>query len=164
MNYWLIKSEGDCYSIDDLKKDKRTAWEGVRNFQARNYMKQMRVGDRLLFHHSNGTPQSPTGIYGIAQVVAAAHIDESAFNPKDEHYDPKAVKYAKEGKEPLWECVDVAFVRKFPHALTLQAIKSDKLLRNMVVAQQGSRLSVTPVEKAHFERVVELGSEMGLPG
>jgi predicted RNA-binding protein with PUA-like domain len=158
MNYWLIKSEGDCYSIDDLKKDKRSAWEGVRNFQARNYMKHMNVGDLLLFHHSNGTPQSPTGIYGIAKVVASAHIDESALDPKDEHYDLKAVKYKKEGKDPLWECVDVEFVRKFKQAVTLQEIKSDKLLRNMIVARQGSRLSVTPVEKVHFERVVELGS------
>jgi predicted RNA-binding protein with PUA-like domain len=157
MNYWLIKSEGDCYSIDDLKKDKRTAWSGVRNFQARNFMKQMKVGDLLLFHHSNGTTEAPTGIYGMAKVVAPAHIDKTALDPKDEHFDLKAVTYHKEGKEPLWKCVDVQFQKKFSKPVSLSFIKKDTELRNMLVARPGQRLSVMPVEKNHFEKVVELG-------
>ena len=93
MNYWLIKSEGDCYSIDDLKKYRRTSWEGVRNYQARNFMRDgMNVGDLILFYHSNA---EPSGVYGVAKVASTAHIDESALDPKDEHFDPKAVHYSK---------------------------------------------------------------------
>ena len=153
MNYWLIKSEGDCYSIDDLKKDGRTAWEGIRNYQARNYMRDMKVGDLLLFYHSMS---DPTGVYGIAKVVSEAHIDESALNPKDEHYDPKAAKYVAEGKEPLWSCVDVAFVQKFSKPVSLEEIKKNKELGHMLVAKPGQRLSVMPVSKEHFDKVVEM--------
>src|SRR5690348_6879098 len=103
MNYWLVKSEGACYSIDDLKRDTErdgaVAWSGVRNFQARNYMRDgMKTGDLVLFYHSSA---KPNGVYGIAKVVSAPHIDKTALDPKDEHYDPKAVKYATEGKEPM---------------------------------------------------------------
>lgn len=155
MNYWLIKSEGGCYSIDDLRRDKKTAWEGIRNFQARNYMKQMAVGDLLLFYHSMG---EPTGVYGVAKVVGAAHIDRSALDPSDEHYDAKAVKYEKEGKEPLWSCVDVAFVEKLPRPISLEEIKRDPELSKMVVARPGTRLSVMPVEEGHFRKVVKMGA------
>ncbi len=152
MNYWLIKSEGDCYSIDDLRNDKRTAWTGIRNFQARNYMRYgMKIGDLTLFYHSNGTPAEPSGVYGIAKIVSGAHIDESALDPKDEHYDPKAVKYSKEGKEPLWSCVDVEFVRKLSSPVPLYFIKKDKVLRRMLVAKPGQRLSIMPVQKEEFE-------------
>lgn len=154
MNYWLIKSEGSCYSIDDLKRDKKTAWEGVRNFQARNYMKSMKKGDRILFHHSMS---NPTGVYGIAKVVSEAHIDMSALDPKDEHYDPKAVAYKKAGKDPLWACVDVAFVTKFKEPVSLETIKADPEFRSMLVAKPGLRLSVIPVEERHFKRVELLG-------
>ncbi len=155
MNYWLIKSEGDCYSIDDLKKDKRTTWSGVRNFQARNHMRAMKVGDLLLFHHSSGTPKVPTGIYGIAKVIGAAHIDETALDTKDENYDPKATKYVKEGKEPLWSAVDVEFVKKLPRPITLTEIKKDTVLRKMLVAKPGMRLSVMPVEEEHFKIIAK---------
>jgi predicted RNA-binding protein with PUA-like domain len=104
MKYWLIKSEGTCYSIDDLKKDKRTPWSGIRNFQARNHMRAMEIGDLALFYHSSS---EPTGVFGVAKVVAKAHIDETALDSKDEHYDQKAVEYVKQGKAPLWECVEV---------------------------------------------------------
>jgi predicted RNA-binding protein with PUA-like domain len=156
MNYWLLKSEGYCYSIDDLKKDGRTAWTGIRNFQARNFMKQMNVGDLAFFYHSNGTPAEPTGIYGIAKVVGVAHIDESALDPTDEHYDEKAVKYVKEGKEPLWMCVDVEFSKKLKRPVTLTEIKKDSVLRKMLVAKPGQRLSVLPVNKDEYGRVLEL--------
>jgi predicted RNA-binding protein with PUA-like domain len=157
MNYWLIKSEGDCYSIDDFKKDGRTAWTGIRNFQARNHMKAMKVGDLALFHHSNGTPKSPTGIYGVARVVAEAHEDASALDPKDEHYDPKAAKYKKEGKDALWSCVDVEFEEKLARPVTLEQIKKHPLLKKMLVAKRGQRLSVLPVQKDEFVELLKLG-------
>jgi len=154
MNYWLLKSEGICYSIDDLKRDKCTSWEGIRNFQARNYMRdQMKVGDLCLFYHSMS---DPTGVYGVAKVVSGPHIDESALDPKDEHYDPKAVQYQKEGKDPLWSCVDIAYMRTFNRPVSLETIKKDSELGHMLVAKPGQRLSVMPVSKEHFERVVEL--------
>lgn len=148
MSHWLIKSEGSCYSIDDLKRDKQTAWTGIRNYQARNYMRDgMKRGDLCLFYHSNGTPDAPTGVYGIAKVVSAPHPDLTALDPKDEHYDP-----AHE-----WISVDMAFVRKLARPILLEEIKKDKELRNMLVCRPGQRLSVMPVEEKHFKRVVELG-------
>ncbi len=155
MNYWLVKSEGSCYSIDDLKKDNKTPWTGIRNFQARNFMKDgMKIGDLVLYYHSMS---DPTGVYGIARVVSVPHVDETALNPKDEHYDPKAVKYHKEGKEPLWVCVDMEFVKKFPRPVSLDEIKKDKSLAGILVTRKGQRLSVMPVEEKHFRRVEEMG-------
>lgn len=149
MSYWLLKSEASCYSIDDLKRARTTAWTGIRNYQARNYMRDgMKVGDLCLFYHSNGTLEAPTGVYGIAKVVSAAHVDETALDPKDEHYDPKRE----------WMCVDVAFVEKLKHAVSLADIKKDPALRTMLVLRPGQRLSVMPVEEKHFKRIVELGS------
>lgn len=151
MRYWLIKSEGDCYSIDDLKRDKTVAWEGVRNYQARNFMRDdMRVGDLALFYHSNGTPKAPNGVYGIAKVARAAHPDLSQFNKRDMHYDPKARK-----EKPIWECVDFSFVKKFKESVTLQAIKFDPTLKGIMVAEQGSRLSIQPVSEKHFNHIAE---------
>ena len=147
MKYWLIKSEGDCYSIDDFKKDKKTPWEGIRNYQSRNYMmRDMQVGDLLFFYHS---VSQPTGVYGIAKVVSKAHPDESQFDKKDEMtFDPKATK-----EKPIWYCVDVAFVEKFKHPVSLEAIKKDPKLEGMMVRVKGSRLSVQPVSQKHFEHI-----------
>lgn len=155
MNYWLIKSEGNCYSIDDFKKDKRTAWTGIRNFQARNFMKAMKKGDLILYYHSMS---NPTGVYGIARVAAEHHIDKSALDPKDEHYDLKAVKYEKEGKEPLWSCVDVEYVSTFKNPVSLDEIKRNPALEGILVARKGQRLSVMPVTEKHFKKIEELGS------
>lgn len=103
MNYWLMKSEGDCYSIDDLKKDKVTPWSGVRNYQARNFMRDhMKKGDMVLFYHSSS---KPTGVYGIAKVTANAHADETQFEKGGEYYDPKSTR-----EHARWQCVDVRFV------------------------------------------------------
>ena len=149
MNYWLVKSEGQCYSINDLKRDKRTAWEGIRNFQARNFMKDgMEIGDLVLFYHSMS---DPTGIYGIAKVISEPHIDMSALDPKDEHYDAKAAKYEQEGKEPLWSCVDLEFVKKFDRPISLEEIKRNHDLNGILVTRRGQRLSVMPVEEKHFK-------------
>ncbi len=152
INYWLIKSEGECYSIDDLKRDRRTPWEGVRNYQARNFMMNgMQVGDLALFYHSNGDDKYPTGIYGLAKVVSKPHPDISAQDKKHEHHDPKATK-----EKPIWYCVDFAFVKKFQTPLTLAQIKSDEVLKHMVVAQRGSRLSISPVSELQFRRIETL--------
>jgi len=149
--YWLIKSEADCYSIDDLKKDKRTSWEGVRNFQARNFMKEMQVGDLCLFHHSNGTKENPTGVYGIAKVVSKPHPDQTQFDKKGEYYEKRAT-----AENPVWWCVDMGFVKKFKIPVTLAQIKFDPNLKNMLVAKPGMRLSIMPVEEMHFEYILNL--------
>lgn len=148
MNYWLLKTEPTAYSIDDLKRDTRTAWEGVRNYQARNFMRQMAAGDQALFYHSSC---EVTGVYGIARVVAKAHVDETQFDKKDSHYDPKATR-----QKPIWECVDIGFVKKFTGPVPLTAIKRERELKGMVLVQPGSRLSVQPVTKAQFEHIVTM--------
>jgi predicted RNA-binding protein with PUA-like domain len=143
MQYWLLKSEPTAYSIDDLKREGTTAWEGVRNYQARNFMKQMRLDDQVLFYHSN---TESIGVVGVAKVVAEAHPDESQFNIKDAHYDRKAIR-----EKPIWHCIDVAFVEKFRNPILLGVIKADPALRGILLAKPGSRLSVQPVSKQHFD-------------
>jgi len=148
MNYWLLKSEGDCYSIDDLKKDTVVAWTGVRNYQARNFMRDsMKVGDGILFYHSS---TKPTGVYGVAKVVSVPHADDTQFDTRDSHYDPKSKK-----DSPTWVCVDVAFVRKFDEPVTLTEIKIDPALEGMMVRATGSRLSIQPVSGKHFAYITE---------
>ncbi len=151
MNYWLMKSEASCYSIDDLKKDKNTAWTGVRNYQARNFMRAMHVGDLVLFYHSNGTTKEPTGVYGVAKVCAVAHADETQFDKKDDHYDTKATRV-----QPIWECVDIAFVKQFKSPVRLDEIKFEPQLSGMMVVQRGSRLSVQPVAERHFKIITQM--------
>ncbi len=142
MTYWLMKSEGDTYPIDALQKKKVDAWDGVRNYQARNFMKEMQVGDVVLFYHSAGRPN---GIYGLAKVAKKAYPDQSQFDAKSEYYDRKATQ-----EKPIWYCVDVAFVKKFSHPVTLEVIKADRKLEGMRVRERGSRLSVQPVSDEHF--------------
>lgn len=152
MRYWLLKSEGDCYSIDDLKRDKTTAWTGVRNYQARNFMRDdMKKGDLALFYHSNS---KPNGIYGIAKIVAPAHPDATQFDVHDDHYDPASKK-----EDPRWVCVDVGFVKKLAEPISLEEIKRDPHLEGMMVRATGSRLSVQPVSEKHFNYIVEQLSE-----
>lgn len=149
MKCWLMKSEPDVFSIDDLKRDGKTAWTGVRNYQARNSMRDdMQVGDLVLFYHSNA---EPPGIAGVAKVCAAAHPDPTAWDPKSEYHDPKA----KPG-DTVWMCVDVAFVKKFPRLVSLDELREDKSLAGLLVLKKGMRLSVQPVAAAHFERIVKL--------
>lgn len=148
--YWLMKSEPDVFSIDDLKAQGRTSWEGVRNYQARNFMRDdMRPGDLVLFYHSNA---KPPGVAGIARVCAAAHPDVSAQDPRSDYFDPKA-----SSQNPIWMMVDVEFVSAFPRVVTLDQLRQTKALADMLVLRRGMRLSVQPVERAHFERVVEMG-------
>jgi predicted RNA-binding protein with PUA-like domain len=147
--YWLMKSEPSCYSIDDLKKQKVGMWDGVRNYQARNMMRDdMHVGDRVLFYHSS---EAPIGVAGVGEIVRRGYPDPTQFDPKADHFDPSAQK-----ENPRWYVVDVGFVEKFDMILTLAEIKNDPLLQDMVVAQRGSRLSVQPVAKKHYERIISL--------
>jgi predicted RNA-binding protein with PUA-like domain len=148
--YWLMKSEPDVYSIDDLARDRRTGWEGVRNYQARNFMRDsMRIGDRVLFYHSNA---EPSGVAGIAKVCGPAVPDETAFDPRSEYFDPKSRR-----AEPTWLMAQVEFVERFPTVLTLEAIRADRRFAGMALLARGQRLSVQPVSKAHFELAVKLG-------
>ncbi len=152
MNYWLIKSEGACYSIEDLEKDKRIDWFGVRNYQARNFMRDnMKIGDLALFYHSNS---KPSGVYGVARVVSLPHPDLTALDKKDKHYDIRST-----GVKPIWECVDFEFVQKFEEPIPLHYIKINPKLSDMLVAKKGQRLSIMPVSKTHFERIVVLGNK-----
>lgn len=159
MRYWLIKSEEDCYSIDNLKKDKKTSWSGVRNFQARNFMRDhMQVGDLALFYHSNS---KPIGVYGIAKVVSEAHEDITARDKTDEHFDKRSLDLylvAKKNKEefkPIWMLVDFAFVKKFEEPFMLSELKNDPKTKDMMVCQKGSRLSIQPVSEKHFEYIIK---------
>lgn len=149
--YWLIKTEASCYSIDDFKHDKKTPWTGIRNYQARNFMRDdMKTGDLILFYHSNA---EPSAVVGIAKVTSAPYADMTAQDKKDEHYDPKSTE-----ENPIWECVDVSFVKKFKQPVSLQEIKFNPDLSGMVLTQKGSRLSVQPVSEKHFTIISQLGS------
>ena len=148
MAYWLTKTEPSVYSIDDLKKDKTTPWDEVRNYQARNNLRAMKKGDHIFIYHSNA---DPPGIAGIAKVVKEAYPDASQFDSRSRYFDEKATK-----ENPRWFSPDIQFVKKFREPLPLHEIKSDKKLANMVLVQRGSRLSVQPVSKAEFEYILEL--------
>lgn len=149
MNHWLIKSEPDVFSINDLARVRREPWSGVRNYQARNYMwKEMKPGDLALFYHSNA---KPPGIAGIAKVVGKPYPDPTQFDPQSEYHDPKATP-----EKPRWFLVDFEFVGKFQEILTLEAIKADTLLSEMMICQRGTRLSITPVDPLHYKRACKL--------
>ena len=144
--YWLIKSEPTTYGIDHLKADRKTAWTGVRNFQARNFMRDdMRIGDQILFYHSNC---KEPGIYGIAKVASAPYPDPTQFDSKSDYYDPKATN-----EKPIWYVVDVAFVKKLKESVLLETIRADKRLKDMVILRPGNRLSVTPVSSQDFDNL-----------
>lgn len=151
-----MKSEPDVFSIDDLARDGSTSWEGVRNYTARNFMRDgMQLGDLVLYYHSNA---EPSGVAGIAKVSRLAYPDPTQFDPKSEYHDPGVTK-----EEPRWLMVDVAFVERFPTFVTLDAIKAEPALAKMLVVQKGQRLSVQPVDEAHFARVVAMGHAPAAP-
>ncbi|MEW5852777.1 MAG: EVE domain-containing protein [Myxococcota bacterium] len=150
MNFWLMKSEPDVFSIDDLARDGRTSWEGVRNYQARNFMRDgMQVGDLVLFYHSNA---DPSGVAGVARVCRNAYPDPFQFDRMSEYYDQASPKGA-----PRWLMVDVEYVEKLPAFVPLDTLKQDKALKTMLVIQRGQRLSVQPVTATHFAHVLKLG-------
>ena len=152
MRYWLIKSEPSCYSIDDLKRDKVGVWDDIRNYQARNSMRDdMRKGDTALFYQSSA---DVIGIVGLATIVREAYPDATQYDKKSEGYDAKATK-----EDPRWFAVDVKFKEKFKVPLTLNELKNDPAFSGMVVTQRGSRLSVQPVSEKHAERILKLRSK-----
>lgn len=149
--YWLMKSEPDVYSIDDLAREKKTYWDGVRNYQARNFMRdKMKIGDGIFYYHSNA---EPSGIAGIAKVASQSYPDPSQFDPKDVHYDPDSKK-----DSPVWYLVDIQFVQKFPKLLPLEALKGVKGLEKMPLLQRGQRLSVQPVSESEWKMILKLAN------
>ena len=127
--YWLFKSEPNTYSIDDLKKEKKTCWDGVRNYQARNFMRDdMKIGDLVLFYHSNA---KPPGVTGIAKVCKKAYPDFTALDKKSSYYDPKASK-----ENPIWMMVDIQFVKKFPEPISLSELKNYPRLKEMILLKK----------------------------
>ena len=152
MNHWLMKSEPDTFGIDHLSKaPKRTsAWDGVRNFQARNYLREMREGDLAFFYHSS---TEVPGVVGIMKVAREAYPDRTAFDPKNDHYDADS-----DPDKPRWYMVDVQLVRKFERVISLEELRTHASgkLKEMVVLKRGNRLSITPVSAAHWKFILDL--------
>jgi predicted RNA-binding protein with PUA-like domain len=143
--YWLIKSEPDVYSIEDLARDGRTTWEGVRNYQARNHLRAMKVGDLALFHHSSATPP---GLAGIARVAREAYPDPSQFDRESDYHDARS-----DPKDPRWSVVDFEFVRRFDRLLPMDELRAMPELAEMALLRRGQRLSVQPVTPAEWKAI-----------
>lgn len=141
MNYWLIKSEPNEFSIENLKT-KSTSWDGVRNYQARNHMKNMKLNDQVFFYHSSC---KNIGIVGIAKVIKEAYPDHTAWDSKSHYFDPKSSP-----DNPRWYMVDIEFVSEFPRTMSLSSLKSTPELENMILLRKGSRLSVIPITKEEW--------------
>lgn len=147
-----MKSEPNSYSIKDLQRDKTAFWDGVRNYQARNFMiNDMKIGDKALFYHSNA---KPSGVTGLATVCKKAEPDLTALDKKSIYYDPKATK-----KNPRWKAVTVRFVQAFEKTLSIQELRQEKALRNMSLLKTGQRLSVLPITKAEYEHIVKMAKK-----
>lgn len=150
MKYWLMKTEPSVFSWQDLKNSPRqtTFWEGVRNYQARNYMRQMLPGDLVLFYHSQVNPPQ---IAGIAKVVRAAYPDHTQFDPSNKYYDPKSPK-----ENPRWDMVDLQYHKEFESPIVLTELRETPGLQDMVLLQKGSRLSVQPVTEKEWKIITSL--------
>lgn len=154
MNYWLIKSEPEAFSIDDMEKAVREPWDGIRNYQARNFMRDsMKVGDSVLFYHSN---TKPPGIIGLVRVASPAYPDAKQFEEDSKYFDPKSKR-----ENPRWMLRDMEFVAKFSTYLPLAQLKDDPVLDEMIILRKGSRLSITPVETKHFKHICKLAGWKG---
>lgn len=150
-NYWLMKSEPSCFSIDDLRasKNQTSSWDGVRNYQARNFMRNdMQIGDLIFFYHSNC---NPPGIVGIAEVASEAYPDYTAFDPNSDHPDAKSTP-----DNPRWFMVDVRFKERFDHIITLETLKQYPELQDMALVRRGNRLSVMPVSAKDWAFILGL--------
>ena len=152
MSFWLLKSEPEVFSIDDLRSSPRktTCWDGVRNYQARNFLRAMQVGDRAFFYHSNC---AEPGIVGIVAIVREAYPDTTAFDRRDPHYDPKSDR-----QHPTWYMVDVKLVRKLERSISLTELKAraNSALAGLLLLRRGNRLSVLPVDEHHWNRIAAL--------
>jgi predicted RNA-binding protein with PUA-like domain len=147
MKCWLMKSEPDVFGIDTLKKQRVAPWDGVRNYQARNFMRAMAVGDRVLFYHSNA---DPIGVAGLAEVARTAYPDHTSWNAKSKYFDA-----ASTPEKPRWDMVDVRWLRTFPRVLPLDELRCIPELSDMLLFQR-SRLSVQPVEPRHYAVILKL--------
>ncbi|WP_041555090.1 EVE domain-containing protein [Nostoc sp. PCC 7524] len=148
MNYWLMKSEPEVYSIADLQQQHQTIWDGVRNYQARNYLRQMQVGDLAFFYHSNA---NPPGIVGLMRVVNTDIADPTQFEASSKYYDPKSTP-----ESPRWQTVVVEFVEAFLQPILLPTLKEKFTAEELMVVRQGNRLSVIPVPEAVAEKIQAL--------
>ena len=149
MKYWLMKTEPDTFSITDLERVKIEPWTGERSKFARNYMRHMQVGDEILFYHSSC---NPPGVAGIARVAKTGVVDPTQFDPASPYYDEKSKPEA-----PTWDCVEVEYVRTLPRLVALPELRKQRGLRSMMLFKW-SRLSVQPVDRKHFDRIVEMAS------
>lgn len=150
--YWLVKSEPGAFSIEDLKKSKNktTCWDGVRNYQARNFLRdEMKKGDGVLFYYSN---TDPNAVVGVCEVVKEGYPDHTQFDPDNKHYFPSA-----DPSNPVWYMVDIKFVKEFKKPVTLSEIKSNPKFKNMKLIQKGNRLSVMPVAKEEWDEILNMG-------
>jgi predicted RNA-binding protein with PUA-like domain len=149
VHHWLMKSEPDAFSIDDLKRKGQEAWDGVRNYQARNFMRDgMRVGDKVFFYHSNC---DEPGIVGVAEVATDAYPDPSQFDPKSKYFDPSASR-----DNPRWMLVEVKFVKKLKRTITLKELQADPALVEMPLVRKGNRLSVMPVGAPEWKHILAM--------
>jgi predicted RNA-binding protein with PUA-like domain len=149
MQYWLMKSEPDVFGIDDLERVGREPWDGIRNYQARNFMRdRMQVGDKAFLYHSNA---DPIGIAGIMRIASAPYPDPTAFDPEAKYYDPKS-----DPDNPRWQLVDVEFERKLKRVITLAELREHPELEGMALLRKGNRLSIMPVEPEHWEFILGL--------
>jgi predicted RNA-binding protein with PUA-like domain len=149
--YWLMKCEPSAYAIGDLERDGTTSWEGVRNYQARNFMREMSLGDGVLFYASNA---EPSGVTGLAEVSRTAYPDKFAMQKGHKYFDEKSTP-----DDPIWSLVDIRFVATFPSIVSLDTLREAPGLENMVVLRKGSRLSIQPVTRSEFEIVKKLGQK-----
>ncbi len=149
MNFWLMKSEPDVFSIKNLKAKNKSGWDGVRNYQARNFMRDnMKLGDLILFYHSSC--DNP-GIAGLAKISRTSHPDPTQFDKKSNYYDPKATL-----DNPRWFMVEVEFVEEFDQIISLQTLKNIKELSDLPVVKKGSRLSINPVKEKEYNKILTL--------
>jgi len=155
MQYWLMKSEPDVFGIEHLTKAKRrtTAWDGVRNYQVRNMLRdEMRVGDLAFFYHSSC---AIPGIAGVVKISRAGHPDHTALDPENDHYDPRSTP-----ENPIWYMVDVTLVERFEHVISLADLRAEQALQDMLILRRGNRLSITPVSPAHWRHILKLASHI----
>ena len=152
MSHWLFKSEPDAFSIDDLRKAKTTIWDGIRNYQARNYLLTSKVGDLVFFYHSN---EKPPGIVGLGKITAVNVVDPTQFDETSHYYDPKSTP-----DKPRWMTVKLAFVEKFPNYLSLDDLREQFSPDELMVVRKGLRLSITPVSDDVAEQLLDLAREV----
>ncbi len=149
ISYWLMKSEPVAYSISDLKKEQTTIWDGIRNYQARNFMRSMKVGDQAFFYHSNC---SPPGIVGLMEIIKTSVVDPTQFDPQNKYFDPKSSK-----ESPRWDCVQLKYVGQFKKMMTLEDLKNSYDVDQIAVVRKGNRLSILPIpEKTAKDLLMKL--------